>query len=574
MEEAVVNEIRHPALGPIVGHTTPDSCRIWIRAGREDEDGNPLDPSKRTVGVLGLILEERLAIREPMVHYFRLRREFDRTGTLDVGEERLLRDGLHPGARYRVKVGYLVVDDPDPSDVEASDAEVFARLPDPSVWAEQLLALDPARSEATFRTFPNDGESPDETMSVMIGSCRHPGLLWKRRHSDRIFGSMCQLLERRNPPMALLNVGGQIYADASDGPTPAVREVAYEEYRQRYTDAYSTPNFRQLTRRIPTYMTVGGHDIGRDRGYDIGHDIGRDGLRDRLPRAGRPPRAGRSPQLGVGIDAYHNYQWSFGPRSWDKALHHYFELNGYPVFSLDTRTQRTYGGDPADLRTNHLLGAPVNDPATAGQLERLCDWLDVMQDLRGNAPKFIVSPEPFMPNPMSARTVFARDNPAALGYSDSWAAFPETRARILQTVVDSQVQNVVWLSGGIHCSCVARMEFRDEEGMEDLLMFSITSSALYRPYPFADGNPADFVHDSTARGQEDSFHFKTASGEPITASYKAWNFTRQNNFTLVTIDRDSSSIRVTVCDRKGDVMREEMAVGYQDVVTELELYAW
>lgn len=556
MEEAVVGKLRHPALGPIVGHTTPDSCRIWIRAALEDEAGNPLDSSKRTVGVLGLLRDDRLGSTGPMVHYFRLRREFDRTGTLDVGEERLLADGLHPGGRYRVKVGCLVVGDPDPPDVEAGDAEVFARLPDPSVWAEQLLGLDPARSEATFQTFPNDGDAPEEAVSFMIGSCRHPGLLWKRRHSDRIFGAMSEMLERPDPPMALFNVGGQVYADMFDRPAPIEREQAYEKYRQRYTDAYSTPNFRRLTRSIPTYMAIGSHEIE--------HNWSRDRL----------VREGRHLQLAVGIDAYHNYQWSFGPRSWGKALYHYFELNGYPVFSLDTRTQRNYGGDPADLSTNHLLGAPANNTAVAGQLERLCDWLQFMQQSRGNAPKFIISPGPFMPNPMSARTVFAEDNPAALGKSESWAAFPETRAEILQTVVDRQVQNVVWLSGDIHCSCVARMEFSDEEGTEHLRMFSITSSALYRPFPFADGDPSDFVHDSTAHGQEDSFHFETRSGERITANYKAWNFTRQNNFTLVTIDRDTSSIGVTVYDRKGDAIREEMAFGYQDLVTELDLYAW
>ena len=551
-----MDKLRHPALGPIVGHTTPDSCRIWIRAGLKDDDGIPLDPSKRTVGVLGLTLEDRLAIREPMVHYFRLRREYDRTGTMDVGEERLLPDGLHPGGRYRVRVGCLVMDDPDPRDIEASDAVVFARLPDPQVWTEQLLALDPARSEATFRTFPNDGNAPEEPVSFMMGSCRYPGLGWKSRHSDRIFGAMCEMLERPDPPMALLNVGGQIDADAFDRRTPTNREQAYWGYRQRYTDAYGTPNFRRLTRRIPTYMTIGGREIGH--GWS----------RDRLTREGADHR------LAVAIDAFHNYQWSFGPRSWDKALFHYFELNGYPVFSLDTRTQRTYGGDPADLGTNHLLGSPTLDPALAGQIERLCNWLKVMQELRGNAPKFIISPGPFIPNPMSARTVLASDNPAALGNSDSWAAFPETRAKILQTVIDYQVQNVVWLSGEVHCSCVAQMGFSDEEGLEHLRMFSVTSSALYRPYPFADGDPCDFVHDSNAPGQEDSFRFETRSGALITANYKAWNFTRQNNFTLVTIDRDSSSIGVTVCDRKGDVMREEMAVGYKDLVTKLELYPW
>jgi hypothetical protein len=45
----------------------------------------------------------------------------------------------------------------------------------------------------------------------------------------------------------------------------------------------------------------------------------------------------------------------------------------------------------------------------------------------------------------------------------------------------------------------------DDHEIED--NWTQTSTAFYWPFPFADGDPANYVHDSSAPGQEDTFYF-------------------------------------------------------------------
>jgi alkaline phosphatase D len=94
------------------------------------------------------------------------------------------------------------------------------------------------------------------------------------------------------------------------------------------------------------------------------------------------------------------------------------------------------------LDDNHLLGRPSFDPINEpAQIDRLLQWLSAHKD--DDRPKFIV------------------------------------------------IQNVVFLSGDIHCSNIARINFSGSPEVKTLKAFSITSSAFYWPYPFADGEPSN-----------------------------------------------------------------------------------
>jgi alkaline phosphatase D len=50
--------------------------------------------------------------------------------------------------------------------------------------------------------------------------------------------------------------------------------------------------------------------------------------------------AGKHKLFNWAIGAYQSYQWSHGPRTWGRLLYYTFECAGYPVFVVDTRTQR------------------------------------------------------------------------------------------------------------------------------------------------------------------------------------------------------------------------------------------
>ena len=82
----------------------------------------------------------------------------------------------------------------------------------------------------------------------------------------------------------------------------------------------------------------------------------------------------------------------------------------------------------------------------------------------------------------------------------------------------------------------------------------MTSSAFYWPFPFADGEPSDFVHNSSADDQRDTFLFTLSDGEPVTMDYVAWNFSQEDNFTLVSLHPHASRLRVQVFDSRGNIV--------------------
>ena len=536
--------LRLPGLGPIVGHTTATTSRIWVRASPDTDDGDHPGSSLRTIAVIGVTPRDAKKLDPMRTFYFRLRREFDRSGSISLGVDTIDLGAdmpdfrLEPDTEYEVRTGCLVLDDPVDDDAEYLSEELLKRLPPSAAWREDLEALDPRMARARFRTFPAENGSPGK-LSFLLGSCRYPGLLWKVRHSDRIFGPMAKLADAdEEPPRFVLMVGDQIYADMFNR-LPFGRADTYQEFRDRYLAAFGSPNIRRLMQRLPTYMILDDHEIEDNWSQD------------------RLRRSARYQLFTIAIDAYLSYQWSHGPRTWGKRLYYRFDCGGYPFFVLDTRTQRFYEGEPGDLSDNHLLGRPSHTTAPPGQLQRLLNWLEEQQASRGNVPKFIVTSGVFVPNPMSARTYHAKRNPEALANSDTWAGFPGTRAAILRKIVEAGIQNVVFLSGDIHCCNVAEIFVTGTPEAERIRSFSVTSSAFYWPFPFADGEPSDFVHDSRATGQEDTFRFEDTEGRQLKMDYRARNFSQEDNFTHLTVDPATHTLRVRVYNKRGRIVVEE-----------------
>lgn len=554
--------LRPPALGPIVGHTTERSCRLWIQAD-DARDGPGGESSRhRTVGVIGLLSDDGKTVSRAW--YFRLQREFDRTGTFVLGEDVALgqhrNDGLaperqdkpielRPDTRYVVRMGTLSLDDPSPDDEAISDVMLAARLPQIDNIKDMLLRLPAEQSEAAFRTFPRS-DQPQDRLAFLLGSCRYPGLMWKVKEADQIFAPMATHLVRAEDGATdarfTLMVGDQIYADALNRHIPIRLADTYEEFQERYRTALGSANMRRLLRQSPAYMILDDHEIEDNWTQDRIRDSGKHRL------------------FNLAIGAYMSYQWSHGPRSYGRLLYYKFVCAGYPFFVLDTRTQR-YKDDVAGLQDNHLLGRPAIDPRHRGQLQIFLDWLSEQQTRHGNVPKFVGSASVFAPNDMGERIdqrVATRDkalfesNAERRGDSDSWPAYPQTRAAILSHIVRHGIQNVVFLTGDIHCSNIARLEFA--RGSDDLGIFAydITSSALYWPFPFADGDPNNYVHDSRKAQQFDGFPID----KETILHYRAWGFTQEDNFCRIDLDRSSHSLLVCYYDRKGralDVGDEE-----------------
>ncbi len=593
-----MTSLRPPGLGPIVGHTTDTSCRVWIRAGDPADKGARLDDDRRTVGVIGLVNRNRIG----EAAYFRLQREFDRTGTFLLGEdvslgqhqddrdlEQLARSGarlppaqkatpLTPDTTYRVRVGTLTLDDPMPFDESLPDWQLRARLPGIDAVKQDLMAKDFDDSEALVRTFPAHDALADR-LAFLVGSCRYPGLLAKVKEADRIFGPMLDHFATANRfgdgARFTLMVGDQIYADILNRFVPILRADTYEEFQSRYREAFGAPNLHDLLRSASTYMILDDHEIEDNWTQDRLQDSGKHLL------------------FNIAISAYMSYQWSHGPRTWGRLLYYTFECGGYPFFVLDTRTQRFKHdpGDPADaagLHNNHLLGPPTidPDPEHMGQLGKLLQWLAQQQQERGDVPKFVVTSSVFVPNPMDERIdpgvlpPKARQQDQALLYeanrghreaSDSWPAFPTTRLAILSQILAHGIQNVVFLAGDIHCSNVAEIRFEGSATAAALKAFSVTSSAFYWPFPFADGDPNAYVHDSKAKGQEDPFPIPDANA---VMHYRAFGFTQKDNFCRLEVDRANATLTVRVYDRDGGAVKVTTVTDRKDVANVLQLAPW
>ncbi|NOY84893.1 MAG: alkaline phosphatase family protein [Nitrospirae bacterium] len=573
-----MSSLRKPSLGPIVGHTTHQSCRLWISAENPDTADEKQSEARRTLGLIGIV-KDNGKIDVNSISYFRLHREYSRTGTFNLGDELGLKrrirgltvKALEPETSYRVRLATLSLDDAFDNDSDVSDDTLIERLPEPASWEDVFNRMPQAYVEANFKTFaepPDDGK-PDTSMSFLLGSCRYPGLLWKRKKSDRIFGPMLQ--NHQGEVAFALMMGDQIYADVLGRNIPILLADTYAEFQERYTTAFGSRNMREFLRHIPTYMTLDDHEIEDNWTQD------------------RMKNKEKRVLFNLAIDAYMSYQWSHGPRSWnncapppekkrlsatEEALHHpqtallYYDFlcEGYPFFVLDTRTQRCQD-EQEGLDDNHLLGRPAQHISEPGQLERFLYWLKTQQDTRGNTPKFIVSASVFAPNPVRSTRGGYKNKEA----SDSWPGFPNTRRAILDFIVENKIENIVFLSGDVHCGNVCEMTFKGGPA-NHLKLYNITSSAFYWPFPFADGNPSDSVHDSTNSANEDTFELSKGNG---VMDYKAWGFTQADNYCRINIDPDNYQLDVYLFDQKGNAIKTGKKNGvFSSAPQRLKLTPW
>gem|GEM_PF-5886177 len=340
------------------------------------DQGPNLDENKRTVGVIGVVEEKQGKPAIGRAWYFRLPREFDRTGTFRLGVDVQLgfypddfRDQgksvpknvpeampmvLAPDTNYVVRLGTLTIDDPLPNEENLPDWQLFPLLPKIEAIKSDLLELPSATSEARFRTFPADDKVGDG-FSFLLGSCRYPGLLWKIKEADRIFGPMQNHFTSGkfgDAARFTMMCGDQIYADELNRLVPILRADTSAEFQARYFAAFGAPNLRYLLRHASTYMILDDHEIEDNWTQDrLGND-------------------GKHQLFNLAIGAYMSYQWSHGPRTWGRLLYYRFDCAGYPFFVLDTRTQRMKN----NTNKANDKGASRQPPARLSEYRSSLSW--------------------------------------------------------------------------------------------------------------------------------------------------------------------------------------------------------
>src|SRR5687768_3548343 len=180
-----------PTVGPILGYTSSEQARIWIRG---EYQRTPDDGYRRCFGVARLRRQT-----EPQQwsapRFVKLEPHFDFTGVFVFG-------GLHENCVYEYQAGWFF-----------SETELKYLVEDlPVDWHIDWGSLGPP---IAFRTGVS---SSQESRSYAVGSCRYllrlfGGTIFDDR-GDKAFASIReQIVDKQRALHGLLMVGDQIYAD-------------------------------------------------------------------------------------------------------------------------------------------------------------------------------------------------------------------------------------------------------------------------------------------------------------------------------------------------------------------------
>jgi alkaline phosphatase D len=215
-----------PTVGPIIGHTTTNHARIFIRGDNQQNS---------TVFA---------AVRyRPYGAQQWSRGTFARLSELQDMSEVLVLDNLSADTEYEYQAGWFSPMSP----VHTPDS--VAELP--LQWPREIYRLRTRSSKAM------------QPRAYIVGSCRYlrmtAGIASLPRLGDRIFTSINQLIEGAHPPVsAVLMTGDQIYVDDLNLIAP---DREYKDILSKYRTAFSQPGIQQLMSGTSTYMILDDHEI-------------------------------------------------------------------------------------------------------------------------------------------------------------------------------------------------------------------------------------------------------------------------------------------------------------------------
>jgi phosphodiesterase/alkaline phosphatase D-like protein len=179
-------------------------------------------------------------------------------------------------------------------------------------------------------------------------------------------------------------------------------------------------------------------------------------------------------------NAYRRFQRMAGPpltnglSLWTTFVH-----AGVPFFLADTRTERFVPPLVEPRRVDNWHRARIMGPE---QWTALQDFLVEHRD----TVSFVASPAMLLP-----RTLGLDREPSLALSCDGWDGFPASMHALLALLCEYEMDRVVFLSGGAHVSMIVRGTVEREH--KKATFWSVHSSGLYSPYPFANGAIEDYA---------------------------------------------------------------------------------
>lgn len=348
---------------------------------------------------------------------------------------------------------------------------------------------------------------PQDTVCFALGSCQYPpGLLDAIPAQKSLFALKKHLSDAdavsraADLPRAAFAVfcGDQIYADASAGLADATRRD--ERYQVPHERALRQPAMRAVLQRLPSAMLIDDHEIEDNW--------------SQLPRGNRQRAANERLRDHAMAAFLRNQRMEYVKNSAaaKRAADQTLDWGGLPIYLLDTRSQRTH----------RQLGSQAK-AITAEQLSNLKAWLLAHRD----QAKCIVTPSLFLP----------RRQPHLSGLrSDAFDGYPQTQLALIDFLVENDIRYTLFLSGDEHHAFACEATVTDPRTGRCIPLISIHSSALYAPYPFANGRLEDLqVPDA----------FSTAGPAPKTVSVNAIHPAPGDGLARIAVDRNNFNVRIS-----------------------------
>ncbi|NUT85727.1 alkaline phosphatase family protein [Pseudomonas corrugata] len=210
-----------PTVGPIVGHTTTDHARIFLRG----------DKDPRLPVFAGLRYRRQGYTRWTNEHFIQLHAHRDMSDVV------ILRN-LQAGTIYEYQAGWFTAS--------------HTATPEPlQQWPVDIHRLRTPHAEA------------GTPHAYIVGSCRYlritAGAPSTPELGDRTFAGIQRIVDQANPPISgVLMAGDQVYLDDLNIVAP---DRTYKDILFKYRTVFSQPHISKLMSTVPTYMILDDHEI-------------------------------------------------------------------------------------------------------------------------------------------------------------------------------------------------------------------------------------------------------------------------------------------------------------------------
>ena len=335
-------KLHEPTVGPIVGYTSGNQVRIWLRG----EFQKTPEGFRRCFGVVRLRTVGNSKFGNPK--FVKLPPHFDMTGVCAF-------TNLQPEKNYEYQAGWFF------AETELSNLDETQELN----W-----------NGISTCTFCTGATNSQQSRSYAFGSCRYllrlfGGTFFDER-GDKAFGSILkQMNDKKQRIDGLIMAGDQIYADDLNFLSP---DDAIDEFNSRYRITFGQPHIRNLMSRVPTYMILDDHEIEDNW----------------------PTKATKKDWMTLYPSAIHSYQIYQCSHSPLFSLNQKGRLTGTldkfwytfqdgccDCFVLDSRTERQWSENPKERAM-----------ISRNQMDALKGWL---KDKSGRV-KLVVTSVPFFPD--------------------------------------------------------------------------------------------------------------------------------------------------------------------------------